>query len=430
LNKEILKLAIPNILSNISIPLLSTVDTVLMGHLSAAHLGAVGIGAMIFNFLYWNFGFLRMGTTGLTAQAYGRDDKVDIVGTLAKATIVSLVIAILLLGFSKPLFFLAAQLMNVIPGQEELVGMYFGIRIWAAPATLFLYVIMGWFFGMQNAVYPLIITILINAVNIGLSAFFVISLGWGVEGVAWGTVIAQYSGVCFGLIFLVYKYSSYLTTISKDYLRKLRGYRAFLRMNSDIFIRTICLSVAFAFLHSKSSVFGEVVLAANIVLLQFLNWMSYGIDGFAFASESLVGKYKGAKNETKLLMAIKMCMVWGFIFAVFYSFIYFSFGESLIRLFTDQTEVINFAKLLIPWMWFIPLIAFASYIWDGIFIGLIATKAMRNSMILSFLIYLLSYYISVKAMGYHSIWFALSIFLIARGVIQTFIYIREGTEMK
>jgi MATE family multidrug resistance protein len=430
LNKEILKLAIPNILSNISIPLLSTVDTILMGHLSASYLGAVGIGAMIFNFLYWNFGFLRMGTTGLTAQAFGRNDAVDIVGTLAKATIVSLVIAILLLSFSKPLFQVASLLLNVIPEQKDLVGLYFGIRIWAAPATLFLYVIMGWFFGMQNAVYPLIITILINIVNIGLSAYFVVILNWGVEGVAWGTVIAQYTGVILSLIFLTYKYREHLIGISLDYLRKLRGYKAFMKMNSDIFIRTIFLSIAFAFLHSQSAIFGEIVLAANIVLLQFLNWMSYGIDGFAFASESLVGKYKGAGNKKKLLLAIKMCMIWGFVLAIIYLVLYAVFGHQLIKLFTDQEDVIAFASMLLPWMVAMPIIGFASYIWDGIFIGLIATKAMRNSMLLSFLCYLATYYLSVSYLGYHAIWFALMIFLLARGVFQTIIYYKSGTEMK
>lgn len=401
-----------------------------MGHLSASYLGAVGIGAMIFNFLYWNFGFLRMGTTGLTAQAFGRNDKIDIVGTLAKATIVSLIIALLLLIFSWPLLQMASVLLNVIPAQQDLVALYFGIRIWAAPATLFLYVIMGWYFGMQNAIFPLIITILINIVNIALSAFFVVYWDWGVEGVAWGTVIAQYTGVFVSLTFLVFKYKDYLFGISLSYLKKLRGYRAFLKMNSDIFIRTIFLSIAFAFLHSQSAIFGEIVLAANIVLLQFLNWMSYGIDGFAFASESLVGKYKGANIQTKLVQAIRMCMWWGLILAFLYMIIYWVFGNQLITVFTNQEEVIEFAGKLLPWMIVMPLIGFASYIWDGIFVGLIATKSMRNSMLLSFLCYLATYYLSLEYLGYHSIWLALLIFLLARGVFQTIIYYWKGTEMK
>lgn len=430
MNKEILRLAIPNIISNISIPLLSSVDTILMGHLSTTYLGAVGIGSMIFNFLYWNFGFLRMGTTGLTAQAFGRKDSRDITATLVKAGLVSLAIALVILLAHPYLYKIAALLMNVMPEQEPWVGLYFRIRIWAAPATLFLYVIMGWYFGMQNAIYPLIITIVINLINIALSAYFVLQLDWGVAGVAWGTVIAQYSGVLIGVIFLVLKYWEYCKTVSFKFIKELKGFGAFLKLNADIFIRTVCLSSAFAFLYSQSSSFGEIVLASNIVLLQFLNWMSYGIDGFAFASESLVGRFKGEENKSLLMKAIKYSFVWGLVLSLCYTLIYGVLGIPLISLFTNQSEVIDFSAILLPWMIIMPIIGFASYIWDGVFIGLLAGKAMRNSMIISFILYMAAYFATKPFLEYHAIWFALAIFLLSRGIVQSIQFYRFKYDLK
>ena len=210
MNKEILRLAIPNIISNVSVPLLSTVDTALMGRLSEVHIGAVGVGAMIFNFIYWNFGFLRMGTTGMTAQAYGRDTQTGIINTLGRALLVVGILAAILLITQDPLGRISFYLMNINADQEALVRQYFYIRIWAAPATLGLYAFMGWFLGMQNAIFPLILTVAINVVNIVLSFYFVRVLGMDVEGVAWGTLIAQYFGLLLAVTLFAYRYRSYL----------------------------------------------------------------------------------------------------------------------------------------------------------------------------------------------------------------------------
>ena len=297
MNKEILRLAIPNILSNISVPLLSTVDTILMGHLSASHLGAVGIGSMIFNFIYWNFGFLRMGTTGMTAQAYGAENKMEISNTLGRACALGLVLAVIILLFQIPIGELSYYLLNVTDNQYALVREYFLIRILAAPATLILYSVLGWFFGMQNAIYPMLLTIFINVINIAVSAYLVLGLGMEVSGVAWGTVIAQYGGLFLAALMLRHKYKVYLDGFKQKNILRFNKLLRFLRINGDIFIRTICLTFAFGFFYSQSSNLGELALAANVILLQLLNWMSYGIDGFAFASESLVGKYVGAKRS-------------------------------------------------------------------------------------------------------------------------------------
>ena len=261
MNKEILRLAIPNILSNISIPLLSSVDTILMGRLSVAHLGAVGLGSMIFNFVYWNFGFLRMGTTGMTAQAYGSDNREEMIHTLVRSIVLGLVIAAVLIVFRKPLYTLSSYAMSVQADQENLVATYFYIRLWAAPATLMLYGLMGWFFGMQNAVIPLILTIAINVINIVVSYYLVHNLGWEIAGVAWGTVIAQYAGVCSAFIFFLARYRGMWSSFSQATLWQWNKIKHFFSINGNLFIRTVALTFAFAFFYRQSSAAGAAVLA-------------------------------------------------------------------------------------------------------------------------------------------------------------------------
>jgi len=419
INKEILRLAVPNILSNISIPLLSTVDTALMGHLSVDHLGAVGISAMIFNFIYWNFGFLRMGTTGMTAQYFGAGKTVEINLILIRSLFISLIISGLLLILFIPLSTLSIELMNVIPHQQGLVLEYFGIRILAAPATLGLYVILGWYFGMQNAIFPLLITVLINLLNLGLSFYLVVGLGWGIAGVAYGTVIAQYAGFFLSLILLYTRYRAYLY-IRLDIVKgKLSDWSKLISVNANLFIRTACLTFAFAFFYAQSSKEGVIVLATNVVLLQFLNWMSYGIDGFAFASESLVGKYYGARNSSGMNRAISISFVWGFILAVSYAFIFYVFGDFIIDIFTADSEVKKSTSSYLAWVAILPVISFVCYIWDGVFIGLTAAGLMMKSMVISLILYLAYYYLS-GLLGHPSIWYALLIFLLARGIILTY----------
>jgi MATE family multidrug resistance protein len=316
-NREILRLAIPNIVSNISTPLLGTVDVILMGQFSKEYLGAIGVGGMIFNFIYWNFGFLRMGTTGLTAQAYGRGSRQEMALTLGRALLVGLLLAALLLLLQVPIEWISSSLMNVEGTQAELVAQYFYIRIWAAPASLALFSLFGWYFGMQNAVYPLILTIFINVVNIALSYYLVIVLGWTVEGVAVGTVVAQYAGLLLGILLFFGKYSYLLKELKARALLQWEALRGFLTLNRDIFLRTLSLTFGFGFLFSRSAASGELILAVNTILLQFLNWMSYGVDGFAYAAESLVGKYHGAEDEAGTRRAIRYSFLWGMGLACF-----------------------------------------------------------------------------------------------------------------
>ena len=413
-----LRLAIPNIISNISVPLLSTVDTALMGRLSELHLGAVGVGAMIFNFVYWNFGFLRMGTTGITAQAFGKKDDYEMIQTISRAILVALILAVLVFVLQKPIGEASFYLMNISAAQNGLVEEYFYIRIWAAPATLVLFVFMGWFFGMQNAIYPLILTITINVVNILLSFLLVKKYNMGVAGVAWGTVVAQYVGLLLAIFLFRKEYKSHFQFFSKKATLEFKALSKFLTINRDIFIRTFCLTFAFGFFYSQSSNGGEVILAVNVILLQFLNWMSYGVDGFAYASESLVGKYKGANDAPNLNKAIQLSFLWGMGLAVLFSLIYWIFGIELLGIFTDKENIIAASVPYLFWMIIFPIISTPCYLWDGIYIGLTASYAMRQTMLIALAVYMLFYFLLKNDFGNHGLWAALLIFMGARGLIQ------------
>lgn len=423
MNKEILRLAIPNILSNISIPLLSTVDTALMGRLSEVHLGAVGLGAMIFNFVYWNFGFLRMGTTGITAQAFGQQNASEVVLTLGRALLVGAILAAIVLLLQRPIEQVSFSLLSVSSESYPLIQAYFRIRVLAAPATLGLFAMMGWFFGMQNAIYPLILTLIINATNIAVNFLLVYRYGMGVEGVAWGTVVAQYVGLLMALLFFAYRYKNYLADFQRDLLIEWQALRKFLIINRDIFIRTVCLTFAFGFFYSQSSQAGETILAINVILLQFVNWMSYAIDGFAFASESLVGKYWGAREEEQLRRSIRLTFGWGMGMAVLFSLVYTFGGNALLQVFTDQPDLIAASQPYLIWMILFPLLATPCYLWDGIFIGLTASVAMRNSMLLSLALFFAAYYLFASlGWGNHGLWLVLILFMVARGAIQAWMY--------
>lgn len=429
IDRDIFRLAWPNIISNVSVPLLSSVDTALMGYLSMEHLGAVGLGAMIFNFFYWNFGFLRMGTTGMTAQAYGSRDQQGISTVFYRALLVSTAIAIVIVGFQGFIVNVGVDWMNAPSGQISLVSTYVLTRIWAAPATLGLYVLMGWLFGMQNARVPMYVTIAINIVNIVLSYFLIVNLGMGIQGAAIGTVIAQYFGLVVILIMIANSYTSELRFPTVSELFQWDAFKHFFLINRDIFIRTLCLTFAFGFFYSKSAIYGEVMLGVNVVLLQFLNWMSYGIDGFAFAAESLVGKHYGARTYDTLNATIRRIFFWSIIMAFGYALLYGLGGKWLFRVFTDVEEVLAASGPFILWMAVLPLLGFASYIWDGIFVGLTASKAMRNSMVISLIGYLGSYYLLEQILGMHALWVALSVFLLLRGFIQHLMYAQKGYQL-
>ncbi|MDX1586009.1 MAG: MATE family efflux transporter [Balneolaceae bacterium] len=421
MNNKVLKLAIPNIISNLSVPLLGAVDTALVGHLDEVYyLGAIALGGMIFNFIFWGFGFLRMGTTGITAQAFGEENKTESVMTLVRALLVAGVFSFLILLLQVWIADLSFWLVEATPEVERYTKIYFDIRIYTAPATLGLYAINGWFLGMQNARYPMIVTVILNSVNIVLDVFFVYSLNMNVAGVAWGTLIARYVGLVMAVGLLVWKYKSWLKAYVREKILELEPLKKFFSVNRDIFIRTLCLIFTFSFFTAKSAEFGNVILAANTILLQLWMIVSYGVDGFAFAAESLIGRYKGSGEKEKLKSAVTYCFFWGIGIGFTASLVYALFDQPILTIFTDQQEVIETA--LIFWGWTIagPAVSSFCYIWDGIFIGATATEPMRNSMIIAtVLVFLPVYMLGVSYLGNHAIWLALTLFMIARGAALT-----------
>jgi MATE family multidrug resistance protein len=420
-NRQILLLAIPNILSNLSVPLLSSVDTALVGHLSEVYyVGAVAIGSMIFNFVYWGFGFLRMGTTGLTAQSYGKQNQSDIFSILIRALLVAIVSSLFLIILQLPIVRISLYLVQASAEVEQHAEIYFKIRIYAAPATLSLYAIQGWFLGMQNARYPLYITLLVNAVNILGSLIFVIGLGMNSDGVALGTVIAQYAGVLFSVVLFQKSYSNLKSQFNWEKILHLEELKRFFTLNFDIFIRTLLLIFAFAFFTAKSAEINDDILAANTILLQLWMLFSYGIDGFAFAAESLVGKYIGAKNESSTRTIIKIIFYWGFGLGLIFTLTFLMFGKPIISIYTNNTDLIKLTMRFVSWTIVAPLINSICYIWDGVYLGATASKAMRNSTFMAtIIIFLPSYYTLIGPIGNHGLWLAMILFMITRGLTLT-----------
>jgi MATE family multidrug resistance protein len=419
INKQIIRLTIPNIISNFSIPLLGAVDTALMGRLESEHyLGAVGIGGIIFSFIYWGFGFLRMATTGLTAQSYGENDNVECGLLLQRGLSIGIIASLLLLIVQWILADVSFALIATSSEVEQLARTYFHIRIYAAPATLCLHAFHGVFLGLQNAHYPMLLTILINLINIVLNLIFVNVLGMKVEGVALATVIAQYVGLILASALFFARYRSLLTTWDFRIILAFSKLKRFLSISSDIFIRTLCLVFSHAFFTAKSAALSDTFLAINTILLQYINLMSYAIDGFAFAAESMIGKYKGAQDMQNLKRTARYIFLWAFLFGGAIMLIFALFGQQLLHLFTDQHNLIGQAKPYLIWIIVAPIVNVAAYIWDGIYLGATISKPLRNAMIVAMLLFLGAVYL-LMPFGNHGLWGALTVLLVVRGVLLT-----------
>ena len=421
MHKDILKLSVPNILTNLTVPLLSMVDLHLMGYLdSELFMGAVALGGVIFNFVYWGFAFLRMSISGIAAQAFGEGNKSETALILFRGILLAAAGSIVLLIFQSGLEKLSFLVLEGTPEVKELARNYFYVRIWAAPAAISLMVINGWFLGMQNAFYPMLISILINIINIGSSFILVRSIGMQETGVALGSVIAQYSGLILALILFWYKYRDTLKYFKLKAIFIAKRFKAFLDVSGDIFIRTLCVIAVFTFFTSKSAGFGDITLAANSALLQFLFLFSYFLDGFAYAAEAIIGKYFGAKNKTKLIEASKKLFLWGISFAIIFTALYLISGNSLLRIFTNNENVLQEATKYLPWLIFIPISSFGSFIWDGIYIGTTASKAMRNTMLISSILFFFTPYLLLRSfIGVHALWLSMLLFMFSRSISQS-----------
>lgn len=419
MNKDILRLSLPNIITNITVPLLGMVDLAIVGHIgNETYIGAIAIGTMIFNMIYWNFGFLRAGTSGFTAQAYGAEDMREAVHTLIRAITLALFIAALLLLLQYPM----AQFSRfIVRGSDRMVALalrYFYVRIWAAPATLLLYSIKGWYIGMQNARLPMWIAIAMNLFNIAASLLFVFVWNMGIEGVALGTVLAQYGGLAVAVAFLVVKYRHLRVYVDvRDSLRW-NEMRRFGGVNSDIFLRTLCLVLVFTFIPAVSSHMGDRILAANTLLMQLFTICSYFLDGFAYAGESLVGRFIGARDRNSLVRCVRYLMYWGVGLTIVFTMTYALFGRNILQLLTNDTEVVNTAMQFIVWSVLVPVCGFAAFIFDGVYIGAAASKSMRNAIFIATAAFFAIYYGLLPLLGNNALWIALLTFLLLRGVIM------------
>ncbi len=421
MNRDILKLALPAIAGNITVPLLGMADMALMGHLpSEEYIGAIALGSMLFNFIYWAFGFLRMGTSGLTAQAYGKKDWQETSYSLYRALLLAVVTGLTLILMKWPLAELAFYLIKGSETVEALARNYFMIRVYAAPAALSLFALTGWFIGMQNSRIPVMVLIAINIMNIGLNFLFVYGLDMTSNGIAFGTLIAQYTGLALAILFLITKFKKFLTPVQKEILAEMQAVKRFFSINKNIFIRTFCIIAVHTFFTSHSAAINDNILAVNSLLLQYLMLFSFVADGFAYAGEALTGKFFGSRDKAKLNLAIKKLFQWGFGLAGLFTLAYMLGGETILNLLTSNEELKPLAREYMPWVWLIPITGVAAFTWDGIYIGATAGPAMRDSLLLAaFAVFFPVFFLGRAALGNHALWLAMLLFMLARGIIQT-----------
>ncbi len=414
------------ILSNISVPLLGMVDTGVVGHLdNAVYLGAVAIGSTIFGFLYSGVNFLRMGTTGITAQRFGANDDDGLRVALGQALVVSTTIAILLILLQAPLGVLALELIGPDTSVAGYASEYFSIRIWSAPATLANYALIGWFIGLQNARVPLYVVLVINLTNIALDLIFVLLLGMKVDGVAAASVIAEFAGVAVGVSFAIAELRRRGGHLAMSHLTTLREYSEFFSINVNLFIRTMALMFSFAFVTAAGARMGGLILAANAVLMNLLNLLAFALDGLAHAAEALVGKAAGAKDRQAVERSVQLTMRWSLYVAIGFSILFWITGPIFVRVLTNIPEVVETTLQYLPWMTAAPVIAFWAYLYDGVFVGATRAREMRNSMVVSTFLVFLPAWFAFRFMGNHGLWLAFMIFLGSRGIGMHYYYRRR-----
>ena len=422
MNKRILGLALPNIVTNITVPLLGMVDTAIMGHLSAAHLGAITIGTQIFNLIYWNFGFLRMGTSGLTAQAYGARRWQETRALLRQGLTVALSFGLAIVVLQVPLRWLTFWMLQAEGEVAALCTPYYHICVWGAPAVLGLYVLMGWLVGMQNTRLPMMIAIGQNVVNIALSLVLVIGFDMGIRGVALGTVVAQWAGFLAG-IFRVQR----MVLREKGTLFTLHSslFTFHSSLNLDIFLRTLCLVSVNLYFTSAGAAQGALILAANTLLMQFFMFYSYIMDGFANAGEALSGRYVGAADQPMLQQTVRRLFGWGCAVAMLFTVAYALVGTPLLRLMTSDASVVATARVFLPWAVLIPVAGMAAFVWDGIFIGTTLSRGMLVSCFWAAAAFFGLWFALSPLTGNHALWIALLTYLAMRGLLQTMIWKRN-----
>lgn len=419
-DREILGIALPAIVSNITVPLLGLVDVAIVGHLGdAAYIGAIAVGGMLFNIIYWIFGFLRMGTSGMTAQLYGKQSFIEIVQMLVRAATIGTVTAVVLIALQVPIR--EAAFMLVRPSAEvgRLATIYFHICIWGAPAMLGLYGLTGWYIGMQNSRIPMLIAVTQNVVNIAASLCLVYLCGMKVEGVALGTLIAQYAGLLMGILLWIRHYGYLRSSFRREGLFRRSAMKRFFEVNRDIFLRTLCLVAVTLFFTSAGAGQGEVILAVNTLLMQLFTLYSYIMDGFAYAGEALSGRFIGAQDRPAFSTTVRHLFGWGTAMALLFTATYALGGRDFLNLLTDDPSVTEAAAGFFGWALLIPAAGMAAFIWDGIYIGATDTRGMLQAMGVAAALFFLLYYSLYPGWGNHALWLAFLIYLSVRGLVQT-----------
>ncbi|NMA72759.1 MAG: MATE family efflux transporter [Bacteroidales bacterium] len=421
MNREILRLAIPNIISNITVPLLGMIDLFIVGHLEhSEYIGAIALANIIFNVIYMGFSFLRMGTSGFTAQAYGAADKNEQATILFRSILVAFSFGLLIIILQSVISGLGFYLLDAGIDVKNFAKEYFSIYIWAAPAVLGLSAMNGWYVGMQNAKIPMYTAIIVNVINIGLSFTFVYNFKMQIKGVALGTAIAQYAGLLLSIIIWFIKYEWVRSYFNLQVLKKWKEYIPFFKVNADIFIRTIALISVTTFFMSRSAKMGDDILAVNALLMQLFLLFSYVMDGFAYAAEALTGRFIGSKAIDTLRFFVKRLFVWGVFLSLTFTLIYALFTDEILNLLTDKPSIISISQRFQFWALLMPIAGFSAFLWDGIFIGATASKQMRNSMLIAVTIFFMISLVFKSSLNNHILWFAFIVYLSLRGIIQAF----------
>ena len=427
LNKEILRLSIPAIISNITVPILGLSDTTISGHLgSELYIGAIAVGTMMFNVVFWLFGFLRMGTTGLTAQAYGARDNDECRKLLARACALGLIIGVVILLLHIPIRWLLLLLISPEGQVADYAADYFNICIWGAPALLFNMAVMGWFLGVQNTVVPMIISVSVNIVNIILSLCFVFLFDMGFEGVAYGTMISNWVGVGIAILYVLKFYEWRFPKICRTDILQLSDMGRFFKINTDIMFRSACIMSVSLTVTSIGAQLGALTLAANAIIMQFFILFSYFMDGFAFAAEALSGKFVGARDLHNLKRVINRLLLWALGVASVFTIIYIGGYKFIVSFITNEENVIATVDKYSLWLKLIPLVTVAAFIYDGIYIGLTATRQMLIATFLSAMAFLSICFIHpfggnlIDLPQNHTLWIAFLTYLLLRGVMLGF----------
>jgi MATE family multidrug resistance protein len=415
-HRRVLNIALPIVLSNATVPILGAVDTGVVGQMgAAAPIGAVGIGATILTALYWIFGFLRMGTTGFAAQALGRGDHAEGAAILTRGLAIAALGGLAIIALQWPLFTLGFLLSPASAEVEGLARDYMAIRVWSAPALISIYAITGWLIAAERTRAVLVLQLVMNGLNIGLDLLFVLQLGWGVDGVAIATFIAEWSGLVLGLWFCRGAFDS---PAWRDWARVLdpARLRHFAQVNTDILIRSLLLQAIFVSFLLLGARFGDVPLAANQILLQFMSITAFALDGFAFAAETLVGQAMGARRRAALRRAAVLCSVWAFVSGALLAVVFAGFGGAIIDVMTTAEPVRETARIYLSYMVLAPVLGVAPFTLDGIFIGATRTRDMRNMMAVSALVYAVAAAMLMPIFGNHGLWVAMLVSFVARAV--------------